>query len=199
MFTLRQNSCGRASDFGPKRSSIRKGPHVVRRFSTIILLALINSLVHAQQTVKGPEPQGTIRAESGSPIIDLSFKDFFESGASGLKPSRKLLGLTGKRVRIIGFMSQMEDPQVGAFYLCPRPVFADESGGGTADLPPEDVLVLAPSSHGKKISFMPGRLEIVGVLEVGRREETDGRVSFVRLVLNKPEPIGNVAPAPLHK
>ena len=183
----------------PKRSVHTKGTPVARSFLAIVLLALIGSSIQAQQAAKSPESRRTIPVTSTSSVIDLSFREFFETGTGELKPSSKLVALTGKHVRLIGFMSQMEDPPVGAFYLCPRPIFADESGGGTADLPPESVLVIAPSSHGKKISFMPGRLETVGVLEVGRREETDGRVSFVRLVLDKPEAIGNVAPAPRHK
>ena len=170
---------------------------MARSFSAIILLALISSSVQAQQAAKKPEPQPTKHTESASPVVELSFKDFFDTGAE-LKPSSKLLSLTGKRVRLIGFMSQMEEPPVGAFYLCPRPVLADESGSGTADLPPESVLVIVPSSHGRKISFMPGRLETVGILDVGRREETDGRVSFIRLLLDKPEPNQNVAPGLRH-
>lgn len=172
----------------PKRSVHQKGTPVARSFSAIVLFALISSSVQAQLAAKKPEPQPAKHNESVSPIVELSFKDFFDTGASELKPSRKLISLTGKRVRLIGFMSQMEEPPVGAFYLCPRPVLADESGGGTADLPPESVLVIVPSSHGKKILFMPERLETVGILDVGRREETDGRISFIRLLLDKPEP-----------
>ena len=58
----------------------------------------------------------------------LAFRDFFERGTSALEPSAKLLALDGKRVRIVGFMAQMEEPPRGAFYLCSRPVLAAEGG-----------------------------------------------------------------------
>jgi len=173
---------------------------MAKRFAAMIFVALIYpNLVHAQHVERGPESKATISKESGSPVVGLLFKEFFDTGASELRPSRKLLSLTGRHVRLIGFMTQMQDPPLGAFYLCPRPILADESGSGTADLPPESVLVIVTSSQGKKISFIPGALEIVGILEVGRREETDGRVSFIRLVLDKPEETRSVSPSTHHR
>lgn len=114
----------------------------------------------------------------------LAFKEFFEVSSRALKPSAKLLSLNGKRVRIVGFMAQMELPPTGAFYLCPRPIVCDEAGGGTADLPPDNVLVVVPSMHGKVLDFTPRLLEATGVLEVGNRPEEDGRVSAIRLILD---------------
>ena len=80
----------------------------------------------------------------------------------------------------------MENSPLGAFYLCEHPVFCDEEGGGTADLPPESVLVLVSSYSGKSISFIPGALEVTGTLEFSRKEEPDGHISFIRLILDKP-------------
>src|ERR1700687_3912809 len=82
-------------------------------------------------------------------ITELSFKEFFESSDGGLQPSSTLLRLNGKRVRLVGFMAQMETPPLGAFYLCPRPISCDEEGGGTADLPAENVLVIVRSQSGR--------------------------------------------------
>lgn len=161
---------------------------MAKRVAAMILVPLIYSnLVCAQHIGKKPESRATINKDASSPLVDLSFKEFFDPGASELRPSRKLLALTSRHVRLIGFMTQLQDPPLGAFYLCPRPILADESGSGTGDLPPESVLVIMPSSQGKKISFIPGPLEIVGILEVGRLEEASGRVSFIRLVLDKSE------------
>ena len=120
-------------------------------------------------------------------ITVLSFKEFFESGTGSLKPTTRLLSLNGKRVRLVGFMAQMEQPPLGGFYLCPRPITCDEEGAGTADLPAESVLVIMRAQNGKVVSFRPGVLEATGILEVGNREDADGRVSFVRLVLDGPE------------
>lgn len=101
-------------------------------------------------------------------------------------PSAKLLGLNGKRVRMVGFMAQLENPLKGAFYLCPRPIYGDESGGGTADLPVEHVRVIVSSAREKEIVFIPRLIEVVGVLEVGNQVEADGSVSAIRLLLDAP-------------
>ncbi len=117
----------------------------------------------------------------------LTFDQILESGAGRVRLSARLHELESRRVRMVGFMPQMEIPPRGAFYLCPRPLFLDEGGGGTADLPPNAVRVVVRSVPGGEVAFIPGPLEVTGVLEIGRREETDGAVSFVRLILDRPE------------
>lgn len=116
----------------------------------------------------------------------LEFRDFFVASPRELKPSPRLLGLAGQRVRLVGYMALMEEPPKGAFYLCAFPVEATESGGGTADLPPEAVLVVVPSARGRELAHIPRRLEAVGVLEVGPGADDDGRVSAIRLILDGP-------------
>jgi hypothetical protein len=113
----------------------------------------------------------------------LEFAEFFDPGA-GLHPSQKLRSLVGQRVRLVGFMAQMELPPTGAFYLAPRPVRCDESGGGTADLPPETVLVVSASSAGQVVPFLSGALELTGTLELGNQTDSEGRVSAFRLRLD---------------
>lgn len=105
---------------------------------------------------------------------------------SSLTPSAKLEALNNHQVKLIGFMAQMEDEREGSFYLVPRPVFCDEEGGGTADLPPEAVLVIVPFRSHQKISFVPGLLEVTGVLELSAKE-VDGQVSRIRLIMDQPE------------
>jgi len=130
----------------------------------------------------GNEAQGHGKSESEATTIE--FREFFEEDAGELRPSAKLLGLNGRRVRLVGFMAQMEQPPDGAFYICPRPVYADESGGGTADLPVGSVRVIARSAKGKKIPFIARAIEVTGILEIGNRAEDDGTVSALRLVLD---------------
>jgi hypothetical protein len=113
----------------------------------------------------------------------LEFRDFFEPGA-GLRLTHKLRALSGKRVRLVGFMAQLELPPRGAFYLVPRPVRGDESGGGTADLPLESVLVLSASSAGQVLPFLAGALEVAGVFEVGNQPDSEGRAAAFRLRLD---------------
>jgi hypothetical protein len=121
------------------------------------------------------------------PPEEIAFAEFFDPAPSrrGLKPSARLLGVAGKRVRIVGFMAQMEKPPKGGFILCSRPVFATEAGGGTADLPPDAVLVVVQSAAGKELEKVPGPLEVTGLLELGVREDEDGRVSRIRIILDK--------------
>jgi hypothetical protein len=118
----------------------------------------------------------------------LEFRDFFERGTSELRPAARLLSLNGKRVRMVGFMAQMEEPPRGAFYLCSRPVFAAEGGAGTGDLPPDAVRVIVRSAKGQQLAFIPRALEVVGLLEVGSQADEDGGVSAIRLILDGPSP-----------
>ncbi|HKX30129.1 MAG TPA: hypothetical protein VJ302_20740 [Blastocatellia bacterium] len=163
--------------------------------SFIIILAIcaapgyfnLNSARQADetgQTKRGDQPPQAAAA----PAVQLEFREFFEPGARQLKPSAKLLGLNGRRVRLVGFMAQMEHPPAGAFYLCPSPVYSDESGGGTAELPVEHVRVIMRAAEGREIPYLASPLEVTGILEVGNREEKDGTVSAIRLVLDGPQP-----------
>lgn len=123
-----------------------------------------------------------------APPAPLSFREFFAPSPRGLKPSTRLLSLDGKRVRLTGFMAQMESPPKGGFYLCAFPVFAAEGGGGTADLPPDAVLVVVRSAQGKELEHIPRPLEVTGVLELGARVDEEGRVSRIRILLDGPVP-----------
>ena len=119
-------------------------------------------------------------------VADLKFHDFFKMpiGPRGLVPSEKLLGLNGKRVRIIGYMAQQETPSAGVFILSPIPVrMGDEDEGLADDLPPNVVFVHLERND-SVVSFIPGLLKLSGILSVSSREEADGRLSSVRLLLD---------------
>ena len=138
---------------------------------TIIFAALL--------WLTGPAPQATAP-------VPLAFNEFFEPGAGELKPTAKLLALNGRRVRLAGFMARMETPTTGAFYLCPRPVYADESGGGNGDLPVNAVRVEALGLQGQSVAFVPHAFAVSGILEVGPHTAADGTVSALRLILDQP-------------
>lgn len=110
----------------------------------------------------------------------LDFAELYRFGARAPEPTPKLLTLRGKRVTLVGYMVELERPARGAFYLSPYPVICDESGAGRAGVPPTAVLVIAKAVRGKQIAFVPGTLEVTGVLEVGN-QESDGEVATVRL------------------
>lgn len=134
----------------------------------------------------------SVSAPSELPAERLEWSELLEPGAA-LAPSAKSRALAGKRVRLVGFMAQMEVPSGGAFYLVPRPIACDEAGGGTADLMPASVLVISESAAGEEIAFIPGALDVSGIFEVGNQAGPDGRVSAFRLRLTPDEP---ALPAP---
>jgi hypothetical protein len=123
----------------------------------------------------------------------LSFADLFEPGPT-LKPSQRALSLNGKRVRIDGFMAHMEIPPHGAFWLCRMPVAADEAGGGTADLPPESVLVELTPARADPVEPIAGPLRVEGRFEVGRKATADGTLSLFRIVLDPPRRSSRAVP-----
>ena len=146
------------------------------------------SAEHVSHATSSPGGVSATTTSSGPPDApeSLRFGELFEAGKSVLAPSPKANALAGKRVRLRGFMAEMELPPKGAFYLVPHPVHCDEAGGGTADLPPESVLAVVPSAQGTAILHRRGVLEIVGVFEVGNRADDDGHVSGFRVVLDRP-------------
>lgn len=126
-----------------------------------------------------------VASTPGPGAVPVSFSELFErSGA--LTPSARVVSLHGKRVRLVGFMARMELPPRGGFYLCSRPVSADESGAGTADLPVDSVFVVMRSARGSEVPYRPGPLEVTGLLQVGNRADEDGRVAGFQILLEGP-------------
>lgn len=126
------------------------------------------------------------------PALALEFSDFFIADRRSPELSPTLTSAEGKRVRMVGFMAHMEQPPSGAFYLTSLPVSCDEMGAGTGDLPVNAVRVnIVPPP--KEVPFVPGLIEVTGILELGQREEPDGAVSHIRLVLPLPAtPIASI-------
>lgn len=155
----------------------------------IIFLALIctpelNAAPQSNQADHGSKAKSD--ESPGDAPVELSFKEFFDPADRELKPSARLLSLKGKRVRLVGFMAKLENPPKGAFYLCPRPIQNDESGGGTGDLPVEHVRVIMRSAKDRVVPHIAHLIEVTGILEIGNREEEDGTVSAIRLLLDGP-------------
>jgi len=119
-----------------------------------------------------------------SPAATLTFDRLYVNGPAGARVAPEVEALAGQTVRLVGHMAQMEEPSPGAFYLAPRPVDADESGGGTGDLPPRSVRVEVPGRD--ELPWIRGPVEVEGRLEVGRLEDAEGRVSYLRIVVKVP-------------
>ena len=124
-----------------------------------------------------------------SPAVPLAFSEFFvlPVGPAGLEPTPRLLSLHGQRVRIEGYMVEEEEPYPGLFLLAPFPVALAERADGPADfLPPATLYVYAPEAQRDATSIHHReRLALTGTLELGAREEVNGRFSTVRLRLDE--------------
>lgn len=116
-------------------------------------------------------------------IATLDFQQFYRFGNRAPEPSAELLALVGKKVTLVGFMVHVDTPVIGGFYLSPYPAACDESGAGRGDVPPTSVLVLPKVARGKQVAFVPGALEVTGVLEVGN-QETSGEMWTLRLIVD---------------
>lgn len=145
-----------------------------------LALALVLLLSTAPATRSKPPPP---------PATPLSFPEMLEPTPRALVPTPKLRSLDGQRVRLVGFMADLEKPLAGGFFLAGRPASCDEAADGLADLPPDAVFVVMPSHAGIEVPHDPRLLEVTGRLELGPREEADGRVTRIRLYLEAPAPV----------
>lgn len=124
-------------------------------------------------------------------IAEIKFSELWEMpvGPRGLECSEKARRLDGRRVRIFGFMVEQDEPVPGLMILAPYALKTSEEEYGLCDdLPPTVVSVEVPAFSDRIVPFTPGPLLLTGRLELGAREEKDGRVSHVRLALDEPPP-----------
>jgi hypothetical protein len=132
-------------------------------------------------------PQTPPVEQAPSAMTELPFREFFQTpvGPAGVEISDTLHQAHGKKVRLVGYMVQQEKTALGRFMLTPRPVQMSEHADGEADdLPPATVMVyLDASQQDWAVPHVRGLVELNGVVSVGRFEERDGRVSWVRLQL----------------
>lgn len=120
-------------------------------------------------------------------VASIKFGEFFRMpiGPFGLEPSEKLIALNGKPVRLVGYMVREENPTAGRFLFSPLPVtLGDEDESLSDDLPATAVSVHLQGVKNQVTPYIGGLIQITGTLEVGAKDEADGRVSSVRLVLD---------------
>lgn len=98
--------------------------------------------------------------------IELTFSKLLRPTSRSLEPTPALTEANGKRVRISGYMALMEEQIAGGFWLSPTPVFQDESGAGTGDLPPNAIFVKVRGAGQEQILFLRGLLSVSGVLRL---------------------------------
>lgn len=175
------------------------------RAANACLIAAVQTVLAAQPATPPAQPadQPVSRlAPAPADIEVLRFNEFFEPpGDRGLAFTPRLRSLAGKRVQLTGYMAQEERGVPGRLLLAPFPFTLHEDEYGLCDdLPPAVVFVRTPDQEERKLPFTPGLLRLTGTLELGARDEPDGRVSHVRLVLDSPEaalnPQSHPAPPP---
>ncbi len=128
---------------------------------------------------------GSLPALAEMPATDLPFSEFFRQplGPRGLEPTARLMSLAGKRVRLTGYLVHAENAGPGMALLVPQPVLMGDGDEGLADdLPASTVTVLGdvPVNWPPFVS-----LRLSGTLEIAPRQEADGRISYIRLLLDK--------------
>lgn len=132
---------------------------------------------------------GSVQQLSTPPegVAELKFADFYHLpvGERGLEYSARMRQLDGKRVRILGFMVKQSRPAMGVALLTPYATATHEGEYGLCeDLPPTTLFIEVPRYRGIAVPFTSGPLLLTGTLQLGRREEADGRVSYARLTLD---------------
>lgn len=169
------------------------------RLSTSVLLSALLLAALAAETARGKQDElpaaeavaGGASAERQSAIAELKFSDFFRLpvGPYGLEPTAKLLSLNGKRVAIRGYIVRRQISLPGAFLLAPYPVvMSDEADGPADDLPAAHLLALLPGDDARRpVPYQRGLFLLTGTLELGAREEQDGRIYFARLHVEAPK------------
>jgi len=128
---------------------------------------------------------GSLQASREPSRLELA--KLYVTTGTGARVAPEVEALAGRRVRVVGFMAKMEEyvPR-GALYLTRMPVETEEGGGGTGDLPPGALRVEVPHLAEKEIEWIPGAVEVIGTLQVGRAEDEEGRVSWLRVVVEDP-------------
>lgn len=122
-------------------------------------------------------------------VAELKFTELYKLpvGPRGLELTEKVRALAGKRVRVLGFMVRQAKSAPGLVMLSPYELTTNENEYGLSDdLPPAIIFVEVARYEDVSVPFTPGPLLLTGTLEVGRREEADGRFSEIRLRLDEP-------------
>jgi hypothetical protein len=150
-------------------------PFKLRRWAALLFIGLSAASVAATEASASDEP------------LVLRFRDFYQSpiGPAGLQMSTALRAAHAQRVQLTGYMVAQEAPLQGHFFLTPLPLTMSAHADGEADdLPPSTVLVQMPEPERiLPLLATPGLLQLTGRLQVGRFEMLDGRVVWIRLML----------------
>lgn len=117
-------------------------------------------------------------------IVRLAFTNLYQTpiGPRGLEYTDTIRSAAGKRVRFEGYMVRQASPIPYSILLSPLPLTLHEKEYGLAeDLPASAVHVFLRKSPTPFLRPIRGLVAVEGMLELGPREEGDGRISQVRV------------------
>ena len=122
-----------------------------------------------------------------SDTTDLKFNEVFKMpvGPRGLEPSQKLVTLNYKQVRMVGYVAKQATPTPGLFILTPLPVIMSDEDDQFADDMPANSIFVHLDNADLLAQHANGLIEVTGMLSVGNVNEVDGRISYVRIKLDK--------------
>lgn len=125
-----------------------------------------------------------IGAEEVGEYAAFEFGKVFKrpAGPKGLEYTAEARALDGKKVRMSGYMVRHWHEDASVFLFAEHPMVLNVAEYGLADdLPPDAVHVIQEVLPGRAPDWVRQRLVVLGRLELGPRQEQDGRVSQVRL------------------
>lgn len=121
-------------------------------------------------------------------VEELRFQDFYKLpvGPRGLEPTHRLLSLNGKRVRILGYMAEIQCTNNREIIFSPVPLQPQpEEYGLCDDIPATHILVTVPGNPNEPVRHVSGPILLTGLLAVGDSSKS-GESSFVRMQLDAP-------------
>lgn len=114
----------------------------------------------------------------------MTFGDLYvtPAGPKGLEYTTRLKALEGQRVRMTGFMVRIVNQDPDVFMFSDRPVSTHSCQiGGIPDVPVTVVHAILAAKPGCGTAWQPYAVTVFGRLELGGREEKDGRYSYIRI------------------
>lgn len=163
------------------------------------LTAVAPALVEPDR-VTGAAPPADLSFRAGFTALELNTVFVKPAGPRGLEFTPEVARLQGQKVRIHGWMVKHlhDDPRI--LLLNTQPLVLNMSEYGLADdLPPWAMHVILADRPGWAPVWTARPLDICGTLELGPRQERDGRISHLRLVAEHVLDRESGAPADLMK
>jgi hypothetical protein len=159
----------------------------MEKISFIGALALLGCANLPQGNTRSSDPSKERRAVMDKKPYGLAlhFVDLIENRQSGPEISVKARSAHGRPVRMVGYMAHLELAPSDGFYLSPTPVYGDEMGAGTGDLPLTSVRVYLDPMP-KALPDVEGLVAVEGTFELGPKEDPDGSVTHFRLLVHSP-------------